>query len=382
MTGSADSSESLSPREAECIDQAISTAVRLAVRGHGHVEPNPMVGCVILASDGREVGRGHHRRLGEAHAEVEALRHAASNARGATMVVTLEPCRHHGRTPPCTDAIIRAGVARVIYATADPNPIAGGGAAALREAGIVAMQRAHPSASALNAPFVHRVTTGLPWVSAKWAQTIDGAIAAHGGASRWISSERLRRMVHRERGRVDAVLTGIGTVLADDPQLTPRGVTKRRTPMRVVFDPELTIPLEAALVASADRVPLLIAAHPEAITRRHDHAARLRERGVVLIEVEGPLHALLLILARDHGVSRLLVESGGGLLGALERENIINERWVVISPRLAGDPRAPRAIRGFEPATPDDMRRHTLAGAWQRGDEMVLLYRNLEGPRA
>jgi len=358
------------------IERAMSTAVRLAARGHGHVEPNPMVGCVVLDGAGAIAGWGFHRRIGGDHAEVEALRRAGDRARGGTLVVTLEPCSHHGRTPPCTDAIERAGVSRVVFATADPHPDAAGGAARLRERGIAAERRCHSAAEQLNSPFIHRVTTGLPWVSAKWAQTIDGAVAARSGASRWISSDRLRRMVHRERARVDAVITGIGTAIADDPQLTPRGVTLRRVPLRVVVDPELDLSPDSALVRSASpHSPLLIAAPRDALTGAASRVAALERDGVRCFGHDGSLRSMLSHLSREHGVARVLVESGGGLLGALAREGLVNECWVIVAPLIAGDAQAPRPVRGFEPADPQAMMRRTLIQAWRRGDEMVLLYR-------
>lgn len=354
----------------------ISQAVRLAARGHGRVEPNPMVGCVVLDARGQPAGWGFHRRIGGDHAEVEALRRAGDRARGGTVIVTLEPCAHQGRTPPCTDAIERAGVVRVIYASADPNPTAAGGADRLRTRGIEALLQPHPAATQLNAPFIHRVTAGLPWVSAKWAQTIDGAIAARSGASRWISSERMRRAVHRQRGRVDAVMTGIGTVLADDPLLTQRSGSRRRVPMRIVVDPEIALPPDSAIVRSASaEAPVIVAAPHDSISIAADRVAVLNRCGVQVIGHDGSLRHLLASLSARHGVARLLVECGGGLLGALERDGLVNEWWVVVAPRIAGDPMAPRAMRGFEPADPEAMIRRSLVGSWRRGDELLLLYR-------
>jgi len=220
------------------IRMLLDRAVRLASRGHGGAEPNPMVGCVIVDPEGRVVGEGFHARCGGPHAEIEALRAAGGRARGATAVVTLEPCAHRGRTGPCADALIEAGVARVLYAVPDPNPIARGGAARLREAGIAAERVRHAGADELARPFVKRMTTGLPWVSAKWAQSLDGAIALASGESKWISGGRSRAMVHRERGRVDAILTGIGTVL-DRRHRRQELAHHHRQRLRVlVFDPD------------------------------------------------------------------------------------------------------------------------------------------------
>lgn len=358
---------------------AMDRAVRLAVRGHGRVEPNPMVGCVVLDAAGACVGWGWHRRLGGPHAEVEALRRAGPRARGGTVIVTLEPCAHHGRTPPCTDAIGSSGASSVVFGSFDPHHEAAGGAARLAEAGLRTVHLPTEATEALNAPFIHRVTTGLPWVCAKWAQTIDGAIATRSGSSRWISSERLRRAVHRERGRTDAIMTGLGTVLADDPLLTPRGVSIRRMPLRVVLDPELEIPLTAALVRSASPgSPVLVAARATAIRSRIERAEALRAAGVRLVELaEGSseLRSLLIALLIEHGVSRVLVEAGGGLVGALSREGLLNECWVIIAPRLAADPMARRPLRGCEPKEVSEMMTRRLLGVWRRGDEMLLCYR-------
>ena len=231
-------------------------AARLALRGHGGTEPNPIVGCLIVSPRDEIVGWGYHRQCGQAHAEVHALGRAGPRAAGATAYITLEPCNHFGRTPPCTEALIKAGVAKVVIARRDPNPIAAGGLDRLREAGIeVVIADDCELAMRITDGFARRVRSGLPWVIAKWAQTLDGRIATGSGESRWISNEASRRMVHRERGRVDAILTGIGTVLSDDPLLTARDVRIRRVARRIVIDPHLKTPLDAKLVQTADRFP-------------------------------------------------------------------------------------------------------------------------------
>src|SRR4051794_5088755 len=198
-------------------------ALDLAERGRGFVEPNPVVGAVVVR-DGSLVGEGWHERYGEAHAEVNALSAAGEAARGATLYVTLEPCCHHGKTPPCTDTVLRAGVRRVVAAMLDPFPrVAGGGFAVLLAAGVdVAVGVCEAEARRLNAPYLTLLTHGRPHVHAKWAMTLDGKIATRTGQSQWISNEASRRRVHELRGRMDAVVVGIGTVLADDPMLTAR----------------------------------------------------------------------------------------------------------------------------------------------------------------
>ena len=331
----------------------LDLAARLALRGAGRVEPNPLVGCVLVR-DGRVVGAGHHRVFGGLHAEAEALADAASrgeSTRGATAYVTLEPCNAPGRNPPCSQALIAAGIARVVYARADENPAKAGGAAALRAAGIDAVLSAEsPTASRLSEPFLKRVRTGTPWVIAKWAQTIDGRVATRTGESKWISGEWARRRVHALRGRVDAILTGIGTVVADDPLLTARlPHPPRRVAQRVVVDTDLRIPLECRLCTTARGVPTLVACERSlaSTTFSAKRRAALDQLGVTIIPVadEGPgrglnLPELMRTLLRDHGVSTLMVEAGPGLLGALFEADLVDEAIVYIAPMMLGDEQA------------------------------------------
>src|SRR5262245_31119451 len=215
----------------------LDLAARLALLGAGRVEPNPMVGAALV-HDGRVIGLGHHHRFGDLHAERAAMincRKRGNDPRGSTLYVTLEPCRHFGKQPPCTDAIIEAGISRVIYAREDPAEVSGGGAAVLRAHGIPCdLSSLSPFATGISDPFVKRIRTGLPWVTAKWAQTIDGRIATRTGESKWISGELARRRVHRLRGSVDAILTGIGTADTDDQMLTARAVPTRTHPPRAL----------------------------------------------------------------------------------------------------------------------------------------------------
>ena len=347
-------------------------AARLALRGHGGGEPNPLVGCVLTIGD-RVIAEGFHRRCGEAHAEAMALARAGSLARGATAYVTLEPCNHHGRTPPCSRALIGAGVARVVYAQRDPNPVAVGGAEALRAAGIAVEELRDDRCDLLNAPFLHRLRTRVPWVIAKWAQTIDGAIATRTDSSKWISSERSRRMVHRERGRVDVVMTGIGTAKADDPALTARHGRVRRRALRLLIDPTLAAPRELQLL-DATQAPTLVACLPD-----HVHggpANGLRERGVDVAGLgpRGEIRPLLEALVRERGISTVLVEAGGGLVGDLLREDLVQEAWVFLSPCTLGDVEARRPIRGDAPESIRDARRWTLVDHRVRGGDLALRY--------
>jgi diaminohydroxyphosphoribosylaminopyrimidine deaminase/5-amino-6-(5-phosphoribosylamino)uracil reductase len=348
-------------------------AVRLALRGHGGAEPNPMVGCVIVR-DGRVIAEGFHRRCGEAHAEAMALARAGDAARGATAYVTLEPCNHHGRTPPCSEAMRAAGVARVVYASGDPHPKAQGGAARLAAAGVAVERVPLPEADELNRPFLKRIATGLPWIVAKWAQTLDGKIATASGDSRWLSNPRSRSLVHRERGRVDAIVTGIGTVLADDPRLTARGRGRRRVARRVVVDPDLALPDGRALL-DLSPAPLTVATD----ARRIDspRGRELSGRGVELLPLsaDGGLEGVFRELAARHGVATALVESGGGLLGQLFRAGLVDECLVFIAPLLAGDTNAPGPVRGLAAERVADLRRFRLLESRRRGDDVLLRYR-------
>jgi len=319
-------------------------ALTLARRGAGAVEPNPMVGCVIVR-DGRIVAEGYHRRFGGPHAEIDALhelRAAGGNPRGTTVYVTLEPCNHTGKTGPCSEALIEAEVGRVVIATLDPHPTSTGGVKRLRDAGIdVTVGVLEQRATELIGPFAKRIATGRPFVIAKWAATIDGATATHAGDSQWISNEQSRRHVHRLRGRVDAIMVGIGTVSRDDPMLTARGVKARRIARRIVIDPTLRIDETCKLVRSADQAPLSIITANNADAK----ARRLIERGVELLPLGGrrradgtrPLTATLGELARRYDATNVLVEGGAGLIGALHRQELIDEYQVYIGPKILGD---------------------------------------------
>jgi diaminohydroxyphosphoribosylaminopyrimidine deaminase/5-amino-6-(5-phosphoribosylamino)uracil reductase len=269
----------------------LDLAARAALRAAGDVEPNPMVGAVIVKGD-RIIGIGHHRKFGGLHAEREALadcRRRGEDPRGSTIYVTLEPCCHHGKQPPCTDALIEAGITRVIAARRDPNPVSANGAEVLHRAGIICeFTDASPLATRLSDPFIKRITTGLPWVIAKWAQTIDGRIATRTGESRWISGEVSRRRVHHLRARVDCILTGMGTVIADDPLLTARGIGRvRRVARRVVIDSDLDIPVIAQLVRTAREFPTTVVCSDQAAAATASGPRReaLKAAGVEILPV-------------------------------------------------------------------------------------------------
>ena len=311
-------------------------ALAEAERGRGRVEPNPMVGAVVVR-DGRPVGVGHHARFGGPHAEVEALAAAGDAARGATLYVTLEPCCHVGKTPPCTDAVLAAGIARVVAAIRDPFPeVAGGGLARLRAAGLSVEDGAEAEAARrLNAPYLKRLATGLPYVTAKWAMTLDGKTATASGDSRWISGPRSRALVHELRGRMDAILVGIGTALADDPELTARPPGPRRA-ARVVLDGAGRLPEASRLARTAREVPVWVAVNDRAPDDRREALARL---GCDLLAFPGsgpvPIVPLLGELGR-RGVTNLLVEGGGRVLGAFLDAGQVDAVEVYIAPIVEG----------------------------------------------
>lgn len=313
----------------------MARALRLAKRGLYTTTPNPRVGCVLV-KDGAVVGEGWHERAGEAHAEVHALNAAGSSARGATAYVTLEPCSHHGRTPPCAEALIDAGVARVVAAMQDPNPqVAGRGMALLAAAGVDAECGLMESeASELNVGFVSRMARGRPWVRLKLAASLDGKTALNNGSSQWITGPSARQDGHRWRARACAILSGIGTVRDDDPQLNVRGVATSRQPLKVVVDSRLELPPEARVLTDGNL--LLATATPDA-----ERAEKLKQRGAEIVcRPDGAgkvdLATLLAELAR-RGINEVHVEGGFRLSGALLRAGLVDELLLYLAPCLVGD---------------------------------------------
>jgi len=315
--------------------------------GQGHVEPNPMVGCVIV--QGAEIiGEGWHRRFGDAHAEVEALRIAGQRAKGATMLVTLEPCCHHGKTPPCTDAIVAAQIRRLVVAQQDPFPaVAGGGLAQLRAAGIeVEVGLLEEETRAVNAPYLKLLATGRPWVLAKWAMTLDGRTATRTGSSQWISGEDSRRLAHGLRGRVDAIVIGRETARTDNPMLTARPPGPR-TATRVVVDTRATLASGSQLVRTAREVPLMVAVGP---TAPESERRRLEQAGCEVLVCPSETHAgrldQLLAELGQRRMTNVLVEGGGQLLGTLLDNGQIDEVHVFVAPKLLGGENARSPIEG------------------------------------
>lgn len=329
----------------------MARALALAALGEGLVEPNPQVGCVI-ARGGQIVGEGFHPQFGGPHAEVVALAQAGEAARGATVYVSLEPCCHHGKTPPCTDALIRAEVARVVIAAEDPfSQVRGQGIAALQAAGITCeVGLSAADAKRILAPYLKLTKTGRPWVIAKWAMTLDGKMATRTGDSRWISSEASRAVVHVLRGRVDAVLVGSGTARADDPLLTarPRDIHDvKRIATRIVVDSAATVSPTSRLVQTAHEVPLIVAAGEEA----PESAVRsLMQCQAEVLHGPGANHAariewLLAELGRRR-MTNVLVEGGGRLLGALFDLRAVDEVHAFIAPKIAGGTEAISPVGG------------------------------------
>jgi diaminohydroxyphosphoribosylaminopyrimidine deaminase/5-amino-6-(5-phosphoribosylamino)uracil reductase len=306
-------------------------ALSLSLEGWGRTAPNPLVGAVIVRDD-VVVGEGYHAEYGAPHAEVMALRQAGENARGATIYVSLEPCAHHGKTPPCTEALIAAGLSRVVVATADPNPVARGGAAALRAAGIVVEMGVEGAAACeLNAAFLHAFRATRPWMTLKLAVSADGAIADATRAQRWLTGPLGREEVHRLRAGHDAIAVGLGTVLADDPSLTARGpVRPRVAPSRIVFDDDALLPRGSVLARTARETPtIVLARRPES-----SRVAALRELGVDVIAAETTEQALETLARR--GIRSVLVEGGARVAGRLLDRALVDRMIIFQAPMVLG----------------------------------------------
>lgn len=313
----------------------MTQALRLAERGLYTTSPNPRVGCVIV-KNGQLIGEGFHLKAGEPHAEVHALRQAGNHTKGATAYVTLEPCSHYGRTPPCAHALVEAGVSRVVIAMQDPNPlVAGKGIAYLQSHGIeVTSGLLKTQAQALNPGFILRMTQQRPYVRLKVAASLDGKTALANGASQWITSAASRKDVHHWRARSCAMLTGIGTVLHDDPSLTVREVDTPRQPLRVIVDSQLRIPLNARVLHGGHAV-IAYAQAPQ------DKLALLQAQGVQTIALPDAagqidINALLNTLAQQQ-INEVMVEAGAGLNGAMLQSGLVDELLMYYAPKLMGN---------------------------------------------
>jgi diaminohydroxyphosphoribosylaminopyrimidine deaminase / 5-amino-6-(5-phosphoribosylamino)uracil reductase len=349
-------------------------ALDLAARGRGWVEPNPLVGAVVVR-DEAIVGEGWHEKFGQAHAEINALQQAGDRARGATLYVTLEPCCHFGKTPPCTEAVVGAGVRRVVSAMLDPFPqVAGQGAARLREAGIVVeVGVGEAAARRLNAPYLKRLRTGRPWVHAKWAMTLDGKIATRTGRSKWITGEAARQRVHELRGRMDAIVVGRGTLVADDPLLTARPPGPRTATRVVMTATGEGLPTACRLLETVQDAPVLIVTQESSVER----ITLWRTGGADVLGLPpGPtghldVKSVLTELGR-RGMTNVLVEGGAGTLGRFRDAGEIDEVHAFIAPKVFGGSAALSPVGGLGIAQLDD-----AAGLsdWQverLGDDLLI----------
>jgi diaminohydroxyphosphoribosylaminopyrimidine deaminase/5-amino-6-(5-phosphoribosylamino)uracil reductase len=332
-------------------EKYMGLALRLARKGMGTTSPNPMVGAVVVRGN-RVVGRGYHRRAGEPHAKVVALKDAGKKARGATLYVTLEPCNHFGKTPPCTEAVLKAGIRKVVGGMRDPNPrVVGGGFQRLRKAGVeVEVGVLEEACRELNAPFCKYVNARMPFVTLKGALTLDGKIATASGDSRWITSPESRQEVHRLRQTADAVMVGIETALKDDPLLNVRlpRMRIRRQPLRIVADSRLRIPLTSQIVRTAFQYPALIAATGAASSAK---VRSLEKKGVEVWvlpkNAQGKVNLrVLLKKLGERGIVSVFLEGGAQLNASAVRERLVDRFLFFFAPKVVGGAKAPGVIGG------------------------------------
>lgn len=355
-------------------------AIELAKKGLGRVNPNPLVGAVIV-KDGRIIGEGWHIRCGDFHAERSAISNLTESAEGATLYVTLEPCCHYGKQPPCTEAILQQKITRVVVGSGDPNPlVAGKGAAILREAGVqVEEDFLRDECDALNQVFFHFIKKRTPYVRMKYAMTADGKIAARTGASRWITGEKAREEVQRMRIACTGIMAGIGTVLADDPMLNVR-VPGERSPIRIICDSRLQIPLESNLCRTAEEYPLIIAC---AVSEKDSAAAEKREKlqrmGITVWNLPGrdgrvDLPKLMYRLG-ERDIDSVLLEGGGILNDSALRAGIVSEVQVFVAPKLFGGDRSKSPVEGIGVEFPSEAVMLQLNQIQQIGEDLLLTYR-------
>lgn len=349
-------------------------AIELAEKGEGWVHPNPKVGAVIVKDD-KVIGEGYHEKFGQLHAERNAIASLKESAEGATIYVTLEPCCHHGKTPPCTEAIIENKIARVVIGSRDPNPlVAGKGAEILRKAGIqVEEDFMRQECDSLNPVFFHYITTGLPYVIMKFAMTADGKIATKTGASKWISGEESRKKVHRLRHACMGIMAGIGTVMADDPLLNCR-IENGRDPVRIICDSSLRISMDSQIVKTAGKIETIIAC----AGADKEKAALLEKAGIEVLDIpaEGArpdLKKLMKILG-ERGIDSVLIEGGGTLNEDALRCGIVNEVRAFIAPKLFGG-RAKSPVMGEGVLTPDQAYGLKMEQVKQTGDDLLVIYK-------
>lgn len=365
-------------------EQFMKRAIELAKQGSGWTAPNPLVGAVVV-KNGRVIGEGYHRKYGELHAERNALAACSEDPAGATLYVTLEPCCHYGKTPPCTEIIIEKKIAKVVIGSRDPNPkVAGKGARILREHGIeVVEDYMRKACDSLNPVFFHYITTKTPYVVLKFAMTLDGKIATRTGASKWITGEAARNHVHQLRGRYAGILAGIGTVLADDPMLNCR-IDGAHQPLRIILDSHLRIPMGSRLVRSAKEYPLLIVCN-ESIRDREEEASRiqkLEEAGAkvwILPEKNGhPDVNVLMQRLGEEKIDSVLIEGGGTVNEAALKAHIVHHVYAYIAPKIFGGEDAKTPVEGSGIRLPQECANLRLAKITVLLNDMLLEY-DVEG---
>ena len=334
-------------------EKYMAMAIELAKKGYGYTSPNPVVGAVIV-KDGCMIGQGYHEKYGEPHAERNALASCTQSPKGATIYVTLEPCCHHGKQPPCTEAILQAGISRVVTGSGDPNPLVGGkGIQILKDHGIQVREHVmKEKCDALNQAFFHYIQTGRPYVTMKYAMTIDGKIAAHTGASKWVTGEEARHHVHEQRKKNTAIMVGIGTVLADDPMLNCR-IEGRRDPVRIICDTHLKMPVTSKIVKTAKDIPTIIAC----CTADEELQRPYREAGCKILLTEKKMnHIDLEQLMEQLGkekIDSILLEGGGTLNWAALNAGIVQKIQAYIAPKIFGGTTAKTPVEGIGVEVPD-----------------------------
>lgn len=365
-------------------EQFMKRAIELAKQGAGWTAPNPLVGAVVV-KNGRVIGEGYHRKYGELHAERNALAACTEDPAGATLYVTLEPCCHYGKTPPCTEIIIEKKIAKVVIGSRDPNPkVAGKGARILREHGIeVVEDYMREACDALNPVFFHYITTKTPYVVLKFAMTLDGKIATRTGASKWITGEAARNHVHQLRGRYAGILAGIGTVLADDPMLNCR-IDGAHQPLRIILDSHLRIPMGSRLVRSAKEYPLLIVCNENTRDREEgtNRIQKLEEAGAkvwTLPEKNGhpDLNVLMQRLGEEK-IDSVLIEGGGTVNEAALKAHIVHHVYAYIAPKIFGGEDAKTPVEGSGIRLPQECAKLRLAKITVLLNDMLLEY-DVEG---
>lgn len=359
-------------------------AIMLARKGIGWTNPNPMVGAVIV-KDGRIIGEGYHRKCGELHAERNAIASLRESAQGATMYVTLEPCCHYGKTPPCTQVIIEQKIAKVVIGSRDPNPkVAGKGAAILKNAGVMVEEDfLKEECDELNDVFFHYITTKTPYVVMKYAMTADGKIATYTGASKWITGEEARKQVQHMRHHYMGIMVGIGTVLADDPMLNVR-LEGGRSPVRIICDSKLRIPLSSRICKSAGEYQTIVAyagataAVPES-ERLKEKKTQLEDMGIQVISVpdgKGTIDLVKLMkILGEMEIDSILLEGGGTLNDSALRSQIVQEVDIFIAPKLFGGEKAKSAVEGVGVAVPKEAVRLEMKQVKPIGEDLFLRYR-------